>query len=80
LPTDLAPKSAAHYYFVLWDWEGKLDRGHKAPYVAAREAAGREEASPTAAIIDRQSAKAAHASVIFGCLRKPARLLMTPVL
>ncbi|MGO9943076.1 MAG: hypothetical protein ACLPIC_09965 [Rhodoblastus sp.] len=59
MPTDLAPKSAAHYYFVLWDWEGKLDRGHKAPYVAAREAAGREEASPTAAIIDRQSAKAA---------------------
>jgi len=44
--------------FMLWDWNGALERIHEALYVAVREAAGRE-ASPTAAIIDSQSAKAA---------------------
>ena len=53
-----APKSTAHFYFMLWDWDGTLERIHEALYVAVREAAGRE-ASPTAAIIDSQSAKAA---------------------
>jgi transposase len=56
LPKDLPPKSTAHFYFSLWDWDGTLERIHEALYVAAREAAGRE-ASPTAAIIDSQSAK-----------------------
>ena len=58
LPKDLPPKSTAHFYFMLWDWDGTLERIHEALYVAVREAAGRE-ASPTAAIIDSQSAKAA---------------------
>lgn len=58
LPKDLPPKSTAHHYFMLWDWDGTLLRIHEALYVAVREAAGRE-ASPTAAIIDSQSAKAA---------------------
>ena len=58
LPKDLPPKSTAHHYFMLWDWDGTLERIHEALYVAIREAAGRE-ASPTAAIIDSQSAKAA---------------------
>jgi transposase len=58
LPKDLPPKSTAHYYFMLWDWDGTLERIHHALYVAAREQAGRE-ASPTAAIIDSQSGKAA---------------------
>ncbi|MGA2843745.1 MAG: IS5 family transposase [Steroidobacteraceae bacterium] len=58
LPKDLPPKSTAHYYFMLWDWDGTLARIHHALYVATREQAGRE-ASPTAAIIDSQSAKAA---------------------
>ena len=58
LPKDLPPKSTAHHYFMLWDWDGTLERIHDALYVAAREAAGRE-ASPTAAIIDSQTAKAA---------------------
>jgi transposase len=58
LPKDLPPKSTAHFYFMLWDWDGTLDRIHDALYVMAREAAGRE-ASPTSAIIDSQSAKAA---------------------
>ncbi|MFZ0071838.1 MAG: IS5 family transposase [Xanthobacteraceae bacterium] len=58
LPKDLPPKSTAHYYFMLWDWDGTLARIHHALYVATRERAGRE-ASPSAAIIDSQSAKAA---------------------
>ena len=58
LPKDLPPKSTAHFYFMLWDWDGTLERIHEALYVAVREAAGRE-ASPNAAIIDSQSAKAA---------------------
>jgi len=58
LPKDLPPKSTAHYYFMLWDWDRTLEHIHHALYVAAREQAGRE-ASPTAAIIDSQSAKAA---------------------
>jgi transposase len=58
LPKDLPPKSTAHYYFMLWDWDGTLERLHHLLYVATRESDGRE-ASPTAAIIDSQSAKAA---------------------
>jgi transposase len=58
LPKDLPPKSTAHLYFGLWDWDGTLERLHHALYVAVREHEGRE-ASPTAAIIDSQSAKAA---------------------
>ena len=58
LPKDLPPKSTAHFYFQLWNWDGTLDRIHEALYVAVREAAGRE-ASPNDAIIDPQSAKAA---------------------
>jgi len=58
LPKDLPPKSTAHDYFILLDREGALQRMHDALYVMAREQAGRE-ASPTAAIIDSQSAKAA---------------------
>lgn len=58
LPKDLPPRSTAHHYFILWDRDGTLVRIHDALYVAVREAAGRE-ASPSAAIIDSQSAKAA---------------------
>ena len=57
MPKDLPPRSTAHFYFMLWDWDGTLERIHDKLYVAIREAAGRE-ASPTAAIIDSQSAKA----------------------
>ena len=58
LPKDLPPKSTAHNYFMLWDWDGTLERIHHALYVAVREKEGRE-ASPSAAVIDSQSAKAA---------------------
>ena len=58
LPKDLLPKSTVHYCFMLWDWDGTLERIHHMLYIATREREGRE-ASPTAAIIDSQSARAA---------------------
>ena len=58
LPKDLPPRSTVHDYFDLWNWDGTLDRIHYELYVKCREEAGRE-ASPTAAIIDSQSVKAA---------------------
>jgi transposase len=58
LPKDLPPKSTVHDYLELWNWDGTLERVHHVLYVAVREQAGRE-ASPTAAIIDSQSAKGA---------------------
>jgi transposase len=58
LPKDLPPKSTAHEYFMLWEWDGTLERIHHALYAATREHDGRAT-SPTAAIIDSQSAKAA---------------------
>ena len=71
MPKDLPPKSTAHFYFMLWDWDGTLDRIHDALYVATREATGRE-ASPTVAIIDSQSSKAAQK----GSLPSTGRALM----
>jgi transposase len=58
IPKDLPPRSTVHDYFERWSFDGTLDRLHHALYVACREQAGRE-ASPTAAIIDSQSVKAA---------------------
>ncbi len=58
LPKDLPPKSTVYDYFDLWEWDGTLARIRHELYVAVRERAGRE-ASPSAAIIDSQSAKAA---------------------
>src|SRR3990170_1914226 len=58
LPKDLPPKSTVYDYFDLWEWDGTLERIHHALYVAVREREGRE-ASPSVAIIDSQSAKAA---------------------
>jgi transposase len=58
LPKDLPPRSTVQDYFDLWSWDGTLDRIHHALYVKCRQQAGRE-ASPTAAIIDSQSVKAA---------------------
>src|SRR3974390_1527127 len=62
LPKDLPPKSTVHHYFMLWVWDGTLERIHHALYVETRERDGRE-ASPTVAIIDSQSAKAAQKGV-----------------
>jgi transposase len=71
LPKDLPPKSTVHHYFMLWDWDGTLERIHHALYVAVREQDGRE-ASPSVAIIDSQSAKGAQK----GGLRSIRRVLM----
>jgi len=71
LPKDLPPKSTAHYYFMLWDWDGTLERLHHVLYVATREREG-HAASPTAAIIDSQSAKAAQK----GARRSTRRAMM----
>jgi len=37
LPKDLPSKSTAHYYFMLWEWDGTLARIHHAVYVATSE-------------------------------------------
>jgi transposase len=58
LPKDFPPKSTVHSYFELWAWDGTLERIHDTLYVAVREREGRE-ASPSAAILDSQSAKSA---------------------
>ena len=58
LPKDLPPRSTVHEYLKLWEWSGTLARLQHALFVQARELAGRE-ASPSAAILDSQSVKAA---------------------
>ena len=58
MPKDLPPKSTVHDYFDRWRDDRTLDRLHHALYVKCREQMGRE-ASPTAAVIDSQSVKAA---------------------
>ena len=58
LPRDLPPRSTVWDYLDRWEWDGTLARIHHALYVEVREQAGRE-ASPTAAIIDSQSARGA---------------------
>lgn len=58
LPKDFPAKSTVHWYLMLWNWDGTLERIHHTLYVAVRDHEGRES-SPTAAIIDSQSVKAA---------------------
>ena len=72
LPKDLPPRSTVHDYLDLWIWDGTLDRIHHALYVKCREQAGRE-ASPSAAIIDSQSVKAAEKGG-----PRSTRMAMTP--
>ena len=72
LPKDLPPKSTVHDYLELWNWDGTLERIHHALYVAVREQEGRE-ASPTAAIIDSQTAKGAQKGGLLSTLRATTR-------
>ena len=58
LPKDLPAKSTVYDYLDLWSWDGTLARVHHELYVSCRELAC-HEASPSAAINDSQSAKAA---------------------
>src|SRR5207249_10214829 len=72
LPKDLPPKSTAHHYVGLWDWDGTLERVHHALYVETREQA-RREASPLVAIIDSQSGKAAQKGALRSTRRDSTR-------
>jgi transposase len=72
LPKDLPPKSTVHDYLELWNWDGTLERIHHALYVAVREQEGRE-ASPTAAIIDSQTAKGAQKGGLCSILQATTR-------
>ncbi len=58
LPKGLPPRSTVNDYMRRWTDDGTLGRIHHALYVKCREQAGRR-VSPTAAIIDSQSVKAA---------------------
>ena len=58
LPKDLPPRSTVYDYFDLWEWDGTLERIHHALYVRERERQSRD-ASPTAAILDSQTARGA---------------------
>jgi len=58
LPKDLPPKTTVYDYFSLWRSDRTLLRLHQALYGQVREVSGRD-ASPTVAILDSQSAKAA---------------------
>ena len=58
LPRDLPPRSTVHGYLQRWEWDGTLAAVHHQLYLACREQAGKD-ASPTAAILDSKSVKAA---------------------
>ena len=77
LPKDLPPKSTAHHYFGLWDWDGTLECIHHALYVETRERTGRQ-ASPSAAIIDSQSGKAAQKGALRSTRRASMRARRSP--
>lgn len=77
MPKDLPPKSTVHDYLDLWEWDGTLERIHHALYVACREQAGRE-ASPSAAIIDSQSARAAQKGGLRSTRRATMRARRSP--
>ena len=57
-PKNLPPKSKAHDYLTLRDWDGTLERVHRAHYLMVRDLEGRE-VSPSAGVIDSQSVKGA---------------------
>jgi transposase len=58
IPLDLPPAGTLYDYFKRFEWDGTLRRIHHELYLRCREQAGRE-ASPTACVIDSQSAKGA---------------------
>ena len=72
LPKDLPPRSTVHGYLSLWARDGTLGRLHHALFVQAREQAGKE-ASPTAAIIDSQSVRAAEKGALVSIRRVTTR-------
>ena len=77
LPKDFPPKSTVYHYFALWNWDGTLECIHYALYVESREHAGRQ-ASPTAGIIDSQSANAAPKGGLLSIRRAMTRARRLP--
>ena len=77
LPKDLPPKSTVYDYLDLWSWDGTLARIHHELYLSCREQAGRQ-ASPSAAIIDSQSAKAARKGGLRSIRRGMTRARRSP--
>ena len=70
LPKDLPPKSTVHYYFMLWEWDGTLERIHHALYVAVRDAKDARPARP------RRSSTAKAPSRVKGGSRSTRRATM----
>src|SRR6185369_12322378 len=60
LPNDLPPWATIYRWFAAWRDDGRFERINHALVMADRERVGRD-ASPTAAIIDSQSAKTTEA-------------------
>ena len=60
LPSDLPPWETIYRWFAAWRDDGRFERINHALVMADRERVGRD-ASPTAAIIDSQSAKTTEA-------------------
>ena len=60
LPNDLPPWETIYRWFAVWRDDGRFERINHALVMADRERVGRD-ASPTAAIIDSQSAKTTEA-------------------
>lgn len=78
LPKDLPPKRKVWNHFSRWEWKGTIARIHHALYVAVREEAGRE-ASPTTAIINSQTAKAAQNGALRSTRPATMRARKSPV-
>jgi hypothetical protein len=72
-----AAESTAHFYFILRDWDGTLDRIHETLYVAVREAVGRA-LNLSAAIIDLQSARVAQKGDLRSLRRASMRARRSP--
>ena len=72
LPKDLPPKSTVYGSLELWNSDSTLERIHHELYVAVREQEGREP-SPTAAIINSQTAKGAQKGGLCSILRATTR-------
>lgn len=68
LPKDFPPYQTVYRFFRAWSKDGTWERIHKALRDRVRQKAGRE-ASPSAAIIDSQSAKTTEKGVPKGTMR-----------
>jgi transposase len=72
IPKDLPARSTVHDYLSQWGYDGTLEKINYVLYVKCRELT-ESEASPTACIVDSQSAKSAEkggpASILMGSMQ-----------